>query len=235
MEEKKLKGFIHQLCEINETDKESLFQLMDKYYSINREGFFSDLARKNFAIVLRDESDIIRGFTTIMMFDGNIDDNHFRVLFSGDTIIEKEFWGSLELPKIWGKFMIEQIKSSPDKPLYWFLISSGYKTYRFLPVFFREYYPSSERETPPESASIINYIGKKLFGERFSPETGIIKLENPTPLKDGVADLSEERTKDRHISFFLSKNPGYIHGDELACLARLEMDNIKPFMRRVLK
>lgn len=35
---------------------------------------------------------------------------------------------------------------SGDKPLYWFLICSGYKTYRFLPLLFKHYIPSVQSD-----------------------------------------------------------------------------------------
>ncbi|MBF0546301.1 MAG: hypothetical protein HQM08_17790 [Candidatus Riflebacteria bacterium] len=235
MEEKKLIGSLHKLQELSPSQKKNLFQLMDRYYFISEEGFSSDLSKKDFVILLCDEAGEIKGFTTIMLINSRIEDEEFRAIFSGDTIIEKEYWGSLELPKIWGRFMLSQIEEAKGKPLYWFLISSGYKTYRFLPVFFKEFYPSFEKQTPEKFGRLIELIGKMLFQDGFISDKGVIKLENPTPLKEGVADISEDRRKDSHISFFLSRNPGYYLGDELACIAKLEIDNIKPFMRRVLK
>jgi len=71
-----------------------------------------------------------------------------KILFSGDTVIDKRHWGSMALPIAWGRLMLSLSPASSNAGFYWLLTSKGYKTYRFLPVFFREFYPRYDAQTP---------------------------------------------------------------------------------------
>jgi hypothetical protein len=83
-----------------------------------------------------------------MLFPFNFDGRDMRILFSGDTIIMKEYWGSMALSLLFGELMIRLLKEYEDKEIYWMLISKGLRTYKYLPSFFLEYYPCSDKPTP---------------------------------------------------------------------------------------
>ena len=53
-------------------------------------------------------------------------------------------------------------------------------------------------------------------------------------LKPEMCKIPAGRTKDSHISFFLEKNPGFIHGDELACIASISLDNLNRAGHRMI-
>jgi hypothetical protein len=53
-------------------------------------------------------------------------------------------------------------------------------------------------------------------------------------LRSGVADLSPERLRDRHVRFFAERNPGHSGGDELCCLAPLTRANFTRAAYRVI-
>ncbi len=232
--EKDLSGSIVRVCDISHDTRQAMYELMASAYVVESSSFFNDLAAKNWAILLHDSRHVLRGFTSLAVMDTDAD-RPIRALFSGDTIIQPEFWGSLELPRVWGRFMLQMINESGDRRLYWFLISSGYKTYRFLPVFFLEYFPRHDAPMPEQMKTILDHLGRARFGERYDADRGIIHLEHPTPLRPGVADLSPERLHDPHVAFFVERNPDHARGDELACIAELRVDNLKPFIRRALK
>jgi glyoxylase-like metal-dependent hydrolase (beta-lactamase superfamily II) len=177
----------------------------------------------------------IKGFTSAKIFDLKIADETIKILFSGDTIIHPDFWGTLELPKIWGRFMLETLEEIGPQPLYWFLISSGFRTYRFLPAYFHEFYPRHDKATPTKMQEILDSAATRLFGNRYNPAEGIIRLEHPTPLRKGLSASGEERKGNPHIDFFLKSNPGCVEGDELACITQLTLENIKPFVKRLLR
>ena len=59
-----------------------------------------------------------------------------------------------------------------DEPLYWYLISKGYRTYRFLPVFFREFYPRHDVATPPVEAAVLYALGRRKFGDSYDGANG---------------------------------------------------------------
>ena len=64
-----------------------------------------------------------------------VDGERLVGVFSGDTIIDQEYWGETELFRVWGEHVYELSERTPYASVYWFLITSGYKTYRFLPIF----------------------------------------------------------------------------------------------------
>jgi hypothetical protein len=132
--------------------------------------------------------------------------------------------------------MLSILSEHPDRELYWLLISKGYKTYRFLPVFFREFYPSYMKEAPASEKALLCSLGRRKFGERFDSESWIIRAsERAQYLRPGVANITEMRRSDKHIAFFEKSNPGHAKGDELVCIARCHEDNLKPFILRRLR
>lgn len=234
-ENKNLTGRVVSLSDLDASLKDSMFALMHQFYFAEKRAFLNDLGNKTTVILLEDNDGTLQGFTSVALFDLPLNGRQLKVLFSGDTIVHPDFWGSLELPRVWGKFMYETLLAAGDVPLYWFLISSGYKTYRFLPAYFLEFYPCHDCETPPELQSILDAAARHIFPEGYYPDKGIIKLKHPTPLRAGISDQGEEKSRNPHIAFFLKKNPGHISGEELACITHLTRENFKPFVKRLLK
>jgi hypothetical protein len=66
--------------------------------------------------------------------------------FSGDTIVAREYWGETILSRLWSQTVFAEadriVAERPAAQVYWFLICSGYKTFRFLPVFFSRILPA---------------------------------------------------------------------------------------------
>ena len=158
-----------------------------------------------------------------------------KVLFSGDTVIEKSHWGSMALPVAWGRLMLSLLEKHPGTDLYWLLTSKGYKTYRFLPVFFQKFQPCYNAEPAAFEKELLQSLGIQRFGKRYDPACGILRAEPGNQrLKEGIAELDDRRLRDPHVAFFQQRNPGHTQGDELVCLARFNPDNLNPYIRRQL-
>jgi hypothetical protein len=122
------------------------------------------------------------------------------------------------------------------QPVYWLLISSGYKTYRFLTVFYKEFYPCYDRPTPPEMQNLMNFLASQRYGSDFYPERGIVRFKNgATPLREGVAEVTDERLSDPHVAYYVKVNPHHDQGDELVCITRVHPDNFTPAGRRMAR
>ncbi len=52
-----------------------------------------------------------------------------HAFFSGDTIIEKEYWGNRALTCAMYRYIVSFKLRYPLVPVYWILISKGFKTY----------------------------------------------------------------------------------------------------------
>ncbi len=232
---KELKGRVINISDISSEMAGDMFVLMDRYFTVDRKAFEADLSKKEWVIILEDPDGRLRGFTSLALLKTTLDSKPVQALYSGDTIIDRDSWGSIELPRVWGRFMLDAISKAGKTPIFWFLLSSGYKTYRFLPVFFTEFFPRHDRPTPGEIRHLLDHIGKKIYGSFFKSVSGTVHLPNPTPLREGIADVSTARLSDPHVKFFVEKNPNYIRGVELACIAPLKIENLRPFIRRTLK
>lgn len=205
-----------------------MYTLFSKHYdNTSLEIFKRDLSNKNWIIALREiESKRIRGFSTLAFYEFEYQNRKIGVAFSGDTIIQKEYWGSTVFPKSWLRNVLELAKNYPQ-PTYWFLISSGYRTYKTLPVLFKNYYPRHDRATPSKEIDLMNMLAKHRFGADYQNATGIVTLSSgSTPLKSGVATINSKKLDNPYIKYFVDRNPGHSNGDELVCLTELHRDNL---------
>ena len=145
-------------AEVTPRQRDEMFLLMQRHYdNVHRQVFEADLAEKRWVILIGDpDTDRLCGFSTQSLRDVVVAGRPVKTLFSGDTIISREHWGDHALSHTWGRLALALIDAHPDAELYWFLISQGYKTYRFLPVFFREYYPRHDAETPAWARAILD-------------------------------------------------------------------------------
>jgi hypothetical protein len=212
-----------------------MFQLMEKHYdNLSFENFNNDMNEKDFCIVIYTEEDNrIRGFSTQKILSFKNGSKNIHGVFSGDTVIEKEYWGSLELYKCFARFFFK-LAEDYDR-FYWFLISKGYKTYKMLPVFFENFHPNYRAETPEDIKSVMNRFGEIKYPKEYDKDKGVIAYGGTRDrLKSGIADIEYKHKNDNDIQFFLEKNPGYTVGDDLVCLTELSISNLKERARRLL-
>ena len=112
-------------------------------------------------------------------------------LFSGDTVIDRGYWGDSALMHVWGRFALTLIDERPESELYWFLIAKGYKTYRFLPVFFHEFDPHPARTTPDRARAVIDALARNKYPRDFDADRGVIRAgAGHDRLRSGVAEIT---------------------------------------------
>ena len=213
-------------------DRAAMLDLLGAYFDgVSAPRFNEDLDEKDWVILLRERaSGSLAGFTTLMRFTCEAEPG-VVALFSGDTIVRREAWNELLLPRAWASLAFGVASTELSAEVYWFLICSGYRTYRFLPVFFRHFYPRFDTPTPPRERGVYDRLAAAKFGSRYDPEAGVVVPEWPAPLRGGCDDAAAR--SDPHVSFFLASNPGHREGHELVCLARLSPDNLTAAGRRM--
>ncbi len=232
-----LEGQLLTVAELTPDDRGKMFALMQRYYAnVRRAEFDADLDEKQWVIrVVDPDGGAIRGFSTQRLLDLDVDGRQVLALFSGDTIVHRDHWGSNPLAQVWGHFAVSLIDAHPFAELFWFLISKGYKTYRFLPVFFHEFYPRHDRPTPQWGSAILDAAARQKYAESYDAAAGVIRAGRAgCRLQRGVADLTPGRLSDPHVRFFASRNPGHARGDELCCIAPLSRDNFTKAAHRVM-
>ncbi len=216
---------------------ESMFNLYQRYYeATSRELFFTDLFAKDQVIVLNDETDTLRGFTTLKLIDCQRREQPYRVIFSGDTIIHHRYWGEQSLAFTWIRRAGAIKAERSDIPLFWLLIVKGHRTYRYLQAFALDYYPHFRHHTPSAIQDLMDQLGRQLFSEHYQSDTGIVHFPSSRgQLRPEWSEPSYEVQERPEVKFFLQKNPGFRRGDELLCLTELSPGNLRPLARRLFE
>ncbi len=237
MNDGRLTGRVLPLAEVTGQQREQMFALMDRYYEgMRREAFEADLNEKTWLIQIIDgDTGDIRGFSTQRLLQVRERGRTVRALFSGDTIVDRDCWTRNPLAQVWGRFALELIDRWPAEPLYWFLITKGFRTYRFLPVFFREFYPRRTVATPAWATETIDLLARAKFGDAYDAASGVIRAAaNPCRLRHDVGEVTPGRLTDPDVRFFAERNPGHARGDELCCLAPLTRANFTDAAYRII-
>jgi len=225
----KLKSKVLKISEIPESDKQKMFNLMTQVYNGEKwDKFLSDMNEKNYALILYDENSNIAGFTTIQVFEfeGRI------IIYSGDTVIEENSRGDIELMRAWWRFSYKIQQEFPNIKVLWLLISKGWRTYKFFPTFLKEIYPTYRYETPVKIQQFIDRLSIYKFGDCY--KNGLVIPKEPDMLKYGQNDVPDKRLEDKDVKFFLDKNPEFYKGNELVCLAQLSVSNLTKAGLRLL-
>jgi hypothetical protein len=209
-----------------------MFELLGTFFAgVTRPIFNQDLAEKSHVILLEDQEGHLRGFSTLLVYQTNVLDANAIVVYSGDTIVHRDWWGSPALPVTWLRAVRALTSSSTQ--VYWLLLTSGFRTYRFLSVFWRDFYPRYDVTTV--TPSLVDALARERFGERYDGSRGIVRFDRPQVLVPELLDVSSGRTSDPHVAFFLERNPGFTSGDELVCVTNLGDHNLTAAGRRIAR
>lgn len=223
--------------EVDDRLRTQLFSLFNRYYAdISAEKFAEDLYEKDHVIILKESRwGSVVGFTTVKTYEINNEGTLCRVAFSGDTIVDEEFWGDSALSKPLFLYLCKQYLSSPTIPFYWFLISKGYKTYIAVSRNLKEFWPRYDQPTPSHVQSLIMDLAKSRYGEAWDAEKQILHFKQPMGrLLEDVAPITEEMLKVPEIAHFQKLNPDHLKGDELCCVAKLDHNAVTYYLQRTL-
>jgi hypothetical protein len=229
LSEESVRGSVVPVDELSERQRDGMFVVFERYFEADRSVFERDLSGKESAIVLTAQADgaeTIVGFSTLLRVHLAMKGKPVTILFSGDTVVDRSHWGHPLLPRLWSRHVFQLAASIAGQEVYWFLISSGFRTYRYLPLFFREFSPKRGELPALDSQGLLDCVAQQMFGDRYDRATGIVRLEHRTPLRRGVSEMGRRELSDPDVLFFLERNPGHADGDELACLVRIDPANL---------
>ena len=213
--------------------KSGMFQLLSRHFAgVTPEQFARDLAEKNLALLLEREETFV-GFSTLLAYTTTFEGEMLNVIYSGDTIVTPEAWGTTALPRAWVAGVDNLRATLPPARCFWLLLTSGFRTYRFLPVFWREFFPRFDAPSPPEMQRLLDQLARERFGSQFDSRTGIVRFTHPQRLRASLQNIPHGRENDPHVTFFRLRNPGHADGDELVCLTELCPENLTAAGRRM--
>ena len=222
-------------ADLSAEQRNGMFALLAQHFDgVTRAQFEQDLAEKNWVILLTRGERLV-GFSTLLAYEAVFDGQTVSVIYSGDTIVAPEAWGTTALSRAWIACVRQLREHYPRGKYYWLLLTSGFRTYRFLPVFWREFYPRFDVATPMNQKRLLDQLADGRFGEQYGSEQGIVRFKQPQKLRSGLDMVPAGRSTDPHVAFFLKQNPSHVLGDELVCLTELADENLTPAGRRMIQ
>ena len=231
-----MNGHLISREELSPSDMDGMFDLFRRHFEgASESGFQKDLEDKNWVVRLEDDDGDLAGFSTLRLYRTHYEREPLTVVYSGDTIVELRAWRSSVLARTWIDSVRSLHRRFGEGRLVWLLITSGFRTYRFLPVFWRQFFPRYDRETPEKTRRMMDRLAHQQFGSRFDSSAGIVRFERPQVLTQELRGIPAARMKDPHVAFFARRNPGHVAGDELVCLTDLTDANLTAAGQRMVR
>ncbi len=229
-----MKGKVVKRTDLLPPTRAAMYALFcEQFDGVSQVVFDADLADKNWVLLLEDDAGRLCGFSCMDIYDVEVDGREVSVVYSGDTVVSADTWSDSALSYYWMGAIDYLRRLYRKDALYWFLIVSGFRTYRFLPVYSQRFYPRYDETTPPEVQAIMDTVAGKRFGAGYDSATGVVRLDAPAMLKGEFRGIPENRLTDPHIAFFAERNPGHEQGDELVCFAVLAENDLTRLGRRM--
>ena len=223
---------------VSPADVLKMYGIFQRYYeNADLDTFLHDMSRKTgvFLLCRRSDREIV-GFSTVATMDMHIDGKPIKGVFSGDTIIERDYWGSRALPLAFFLYLVRVVLRHPLTPVFWLLISKGYKTYLLLANNFFRFYPHPEIRYQQYQPIIPQYC-ERLFPGYYDAKRGVLDFgPDYQRLKADVAPINDDvRRASQAVAFFEACNPEWHRGTELPCVGRAGFSDVFRYPFRYLK
>jgi hypothetical protein len=216
-------------------EKETFYRLLCQgFLGVSWHDFIRDFEEKEAVMILRKEhcEGEIVGWSTLMVLTLALPDEEVKGVFSGDTVVLPEHRSGIGLGIELVRYFLHVYEQFPRHKVYYILISKGWRTYKIMPFFFKEFAPRYARPTTPYEQTLMDAFGKKKYPHHYHPETGVITFSSQRVRPEGID--AAPMHPDAHTTFFLRRNPGYLDGHELVCVARIAPDNFTNGVRRLV-
>jgi len=228
-------GETRRVPDLTRDELRACFELLQRLFlGVTWEDFLRDLEEKDDVMFLRDaDTGAIGGFSTLTELEIDVAGEPVPVVFSGDTAVLPEYRTSFALGQELARHFHHAHERNPGRPVSYVLISKGWRTYRIMPFFFREFFPRHDAEMPHFERALIDAFGETRFPGRYAQ--GVIRVAGePAPrIRPDSVDAVPARN-DPHTEYFLHVNSRYLEGDELVCAALIHPTNYTGRTRRLL-
>jgi hypothetical protein len=224
------------IAELDTPTRDAAFLLFrNAYEGTSRERFEHDLAEKQHVILLHDRaSGALKGFSTVLVRAVDSPRGPATVVFSGDTVIDREYWGQKQLQLAFARLLATLKLRAPLRPLYWFLISKGYRTYLLLANAFPRAVPRDGSADDAALRAILDALAGARYGAQYDAAAGVVRYDTPHErVREGVAPVTDAALANRHVRFFVARNPEHAAGVELACLADVRLRDLARAVLRI--
>jgi hypothetical protein len=234
-----MRRLVARIAQVSSLDaglrSEAFALFAESYDGADRARFERDLAEKQRIILLHDrDSGALKGFSTVVTqpMPGS---RAGTVIFSGDTVIQRDYWGQKQLQIAFVRILLSLKLRAPLQPLYWFLISKGYRTYMLLANAFPRAVPRHDRGDDRSLRAALDTLAEARFGSAYDQPSGVVRFAaDHERVREGLAPITARHLANPHVCFFVARNPGHAAGDELACLAQVRLIDILRVAARLL-
>ena len=232
-----MEGRLVNVKNLQISDREAMYALLSQHFDgVEREVFDRDLNDKNWVVLLTSSGSTapeLKGFSTFVVYEVEFAGTVASIIYSGDTIMDPSAWSSSVLSRTWIAAINILRQEYPNGKLYWLLLCSGYRTYRFLPTFAQAFYPRHGVATPTAVTDLMQFLARDRFGSNYDDVTGVVRFPHPHTLHGDLSGIPAHRLQDEHIRFFDRANPGHPHGDNLVCLTEISRENLTKAGQRI--
>lgn len=165
------------------------------------------------------------GCTGLKLIDCEHERRPIRLIYTGAVFIAGDWRGK-------GLIQRAGLQSSlrfgvTHRRLYWLSDCDSFRAYLLGVHYMKDCWPRRDAEIPSFEAGLLAKVCPPLFGDDWHPDTYVCDALAERRLKHAVAAIPRElRLRDPDADFFATRNPGYIQGDGLTMLARLDFRNL---------
>jgi hypothetical protein len=218
---------------------DEMYTLFESYYEgTYAERFRQDLSEKDVAVLLTEPATgAIKGFTTVRVVGPKYHHQQCVVMYSGDTVVDREYWGEKSLQVSIQRFItLLRLRTRPWWPVYWMVTSKGFKTYLLVINNLRNAFPRHDLPTPPNVQLLQHTMGALKYGGRYHEDSNTVRFEGALDrVADGVSEPTAADLGNPDIQFFVDQNPNYAVGDELLVLAEFRLRDLVPVATKMAK
>ena len=219
--------------ELGSAKTAALRELLERHFQgVTQRGFADDLADKSHVVRLFDGTQLV-GFSTLAYSFVSWQGRRLAIIRSGDTIVDPSAWSAVGLAPAWIA-AVRALHAQNPEPLYWLLICSSVRTYRFLEVFWQHFIPSVSGPHL-ELEPLRDYLAQAMYGSEYHPSDGVVRLMRPQVLRPHLQDLPDHVRHSPGAQLFYALNAGHEEGDELVCLCELSDANLTAAGRRMVR
>ena len=190
------------------------------YENVNDERFVRPPEQQH-VIFLVDESGRVQGFSPSAS-PKRRSGKRVDILFSGDTVVHPDWWGSKALQNAFLSFTVRHKRKNPRRRLYWLLVSMSYKTYLLLTNNFPTAFPRRATTPPPSLIALRDRVAHAWWGSEYDERSEILRFAVPRDrVKHGAARsiLRRSRTPTSPTS---SAESAMGRRRELVCFAEID-------------
>ena len=221
----------HKPAELDAETIDVVVGVMNRYVEAEPGWHRARLASADELILFRSEAGDVLGTTLLDIIDLEHEGTPCRVLFTGGVFLDPALRGR-NMIQLAGALSYLRHGLATTRRVFWFSECSTARAFLLTTRNFSRSWPRPQTETP-EWEGLYTELCATRLGPCWRPQQGTCKRARPVAL--ACARICPKRqARDRDLTFFVSRNPGYLDGETLPVLVPLDLGNWLSVLGRAL-